>query len=148
MPMDLQRFLPYRLAVLSEQVSQCVALVYRERFGLSRDEWRVLAALDDAGTVKTAEVIAATTLEKMPVSRALNSLQAQGHVERVVDPADGRGWLVRLTPGGRALFQKIAPLVQAREAFLLEPLSNDERAVLERACTLLGQQARRLVDQG
>jgi DNA-binding MarR family transcriptional regulator len=146
--MDLQRFFPYRLAVLSEQVSQSLALVYRERFGLSRDEWRVLAALDDAGTVKTADVIAATTLEKMPVSRAITSLQAQGHVERVVDPADGRGWLVRLTPAGRALFQKIAPLVQAREAFLLEPLGADERAALERAFTLLGRQAQQLTDQG
>ncbi len=146
--MDLQRFFPYRLAVLSEQVSQSLALVYRERFGLSRDEWRVLAALDDAGTVKTADVIAATTLDKMPVSRAIGSLQAQGHVERVADPADGRGWLVRLTPSGRALFQKIAPLVQAREAFLLEPLGADERAALERAFTLLGQQAQRLTDQG
>lgn len=146
--MDLQRFFPYRLAVLSEQVSQCVALVYRERFGLSRDEWRVLAALDDAGTVKTSEVIAATMLEKMPVSRAITSLQTQGHVERLVDPVDGRGWLVRLTPAGRALVQKIAPLVQARESFLLEPLSDDERAVLDRAVLLLDRQARRLSQQG
>jgi DNA-binding MarR family transcriptional regulator len=146
--MNLQAFLPYRLAVLSEQVSQCLALVYRERFGLSRDEWRVLAALDEAGTVKTADVIAATTLEKMPVSRAITSLQAQGHVERLADPDDGRGWLVRLTPAGRALVQKIAPLARAREAFLLEPLSADERAALERALTLLGQQAQRLTQQG
>ena len=72
--MDLQTFLPYRLAVLSEQVSQCVALVYRERFGLSRDAWRVLAALADGGTVRTADVIAATALEKMQVSRAVAAI--------------------------------------------------------------------------
>jgi DNA-binding MarR family transcriptional regulator len=56
--------------------------------------------------------------------------------------------LVRLTPAGRALVQKIAPLARAREAFLLEPLSADERAALERALTLLGQQAQRLTQQG
>lgn len=146
--MDLQRFLPYRLSTLAEQVSQCIAGVYRERFGLSRDEWRVLAALADRGTVRTAAVIESTSLEKMPVSRALASLQGRGHVERVPDPDDGRGWLVRLTAGGRALFQKIAPMVQAREAFLLEGLDAEEREVLDRAIERLLAQAQRLGRQG
>jgi DNA-binding MarR family transcriptional regulator len=146
--MDLQTFLPYRLAVLSEQVSQCMAAVYRERFGLSRDEWRVLAALADGGTVKTAEVIASTTLEKMQVSRAVSGLQGAGHLERVPDPADGRGWLLRLTPAGRALFQKIAPMVRAREAFLLEALAPSERELLLGAMARLGEQAQRLSQQG
>jgi DNA-binding MarR family transcriptional regulator len=146
--MDLQSFLPYRLAVLSEQVSQCVALVYRERFGLSRDEWRVLASLADRGTARTAEVIEATALEKMPISRALTALQEKGLLERVPDPDDGRAWLNRPTASGRALFQKIAPMVQAREAFLLEALSSEEREVLGRALDRLGEQARRLSVQG
>lgn len=146
--MDLQTFLPYRLAVLSEQVSQCIALVYRERFGLSRDEWRVLAALAGRGTVRTAEVIEATTLEKMQVSRAVSSLQERGCVERLPDPQDGRGWLIRVTPAGRSLFQKIAPMVRAREAFLLEALSPQEHQVLDSAIDRLAEQARLLGRQG
>ena len=43
--MDLQAFFPYRLAVLSEAVSLSLAEVYADRFKLSRDAWRVLAAL-------------------------------------------------------------------------------------------------------
>lgn len=146
--MDLHDFLPYRLAVLSESVSQCIAQVYRERYGLSRDEWRVLAALAEAGTVKTGQVIESTTLEKMQVSRAVSRLQEQDLVERVPDPDDGRGWLVRLKPAGRAMVQKIAPMVQAREAFLLEALSPDEQAVLWRAIDRLDERARRLSQQG
>jgi DNA-binding MarR family transcriptional regulator len=146
--MDLDRFLPYRLAVLSEQVSQCIALVYRERFGLSRDEWRVLAALSEGGTVKTGAVIDTAALDKMQVSRAVKGLQERGYLERLPDPQDGRGWLLRLTAPGRELFQKIAPMVQAREAFLLEALSSDEQAVLDRAINRLAEQARRLTRQG
>jgi DNA-binding MarR family transcriptional regulator len=89
--MDLQQFFPYRMAVLAERVSQCLAQVYRERFGLTRDEWRVLAALAESGTVKTAQVIASTTLEKMAVSRAVTRLESAGLVERLADPDDGRG---------------------------------------------------------
>lgn len=129
-------------------MSRCVAQVYRERFGLSRDEWKVLATLADAGTVKTQAVIAAAALEKMQASRAIARLQAAGHVERIADPEDGRGWLLRLTPAGRALMQKIAPMVLARERHLLEALAPEERLLLDRAIDRLMQQARQLARQG
>lgn len=87
-------------------------------------------------------------LEKMQVSRAVSALQSRGLLERVSDPADGRGWLLRLTAAGRALFRKIAPMVQAREAFLLEALDAQEREVLMRALASLGERAQRLASQG
>lgn len=142
--MDLQRFFPYRIAVLAEAVSRCVAQVYRDRFGLTRDEWRVLAALADCGTVKTARVIEHTTLEKMPVSRAVTRMERDGLIERLPDPEDGRGWLLRLKPAGRGLYQKIVPVVEAREAFLLEVLTLEEREVLERALAKVLERARAL----
>ena len=42
---DLDRFLPYRLSVLTNLVSGTIADAYRRRFGLSIPEWRVLAVL-------------------------------------------------------------------------------------------------------
>lgn len=142
--MDLQRFFPYRIAVLAEAVSRCLAQVYRDRFGLTRDEWRVLAALADCGTVKTARVIEHTTLDKMPVSRAVTRMARDGLIERLPDPEDGRGWLLRLKPAGRGLYQKIVPVVEAREAFLLEVLTREEREVLERALAKVLERARAL----
>ena len=118
--MELQKFFPYRMAVIAELVSQSLAQVYRERFGLTRDEWRVLAALAEMGTVKTARVLESSTLEKMQVSRAVARMAGAGLLERLPDPEDGRGWLLRLKPAGRALYQKIVPVVEAREAFLLD----------------------------
>lgn len=146
--MDLQRFFPYRMALLAEAVSQSVAQVYRERFGLTREEWRVLAALAEAGSVKTSRVIEATTLEKMQVSRAVGRMEDKGLLERLPDPDDGRGWLLRLRPAGRALYAKLVPMVQAREAFLLEALSEDERRVLDAAMVKLQQRAAALSSQG
>lgn len=146
--MDLQRFFPYRIAVLAENVSQCVAQVYRERFGLSRDEWRVLAALADHRTMKMVQVMESSTLEKMQVSRAVARLEGDGLLEKLPDPDDGRGWLLRLRPAGRALYNKVVPMVQAREAFLLEALSAEERAVLDKALALLDERARQLARAG
>ncbi|QCB46881.1 MarR family winged helix-turn-helix transcriptional regulator [Hydrogenophaga sp. PAMC20947] len=146
--MDLSSFLPYRIAVLSESVSQCIAQVYRERFGLSRDEWRVLAALADAGKVKTSTVIASTTLEKMQVSRAVSRLEGDGLLERIPDPEDGRGWLLRLRPAGRALHGKVVPMVQAREQFLLDALAPQEQQALHQALNKLQERAQQLSAQG
>jgi DNA-binding MarR family transcriptional regulator len=146
--MDLQAFLPYRIAVLSEAVSQCIGRVYRERFGLTRDEWRVLAALADAGKVKTAAVMQSSTLEKMQVSRAVTRLEREGLLERLADPDDGRGLLLRLLPPGRALYAKLVPMVQAREQFLLEALAPEEREVLDQALTKLKERAELLNRQG
>jgi DNA-binding MarR family transcriptional regulator len=141
---NLQGFFPYRLAVLSEEVSQSLARVYRERFGLTRDEWRVLAALVDCGTVKTTRVIEHTRLEKMQVSRAVQRLEAAGLLERRSDPEDGRGWMLALTAGGRALYRKIVPVVEAREAFLLDALDADERRTLDAALSKILVRARML----
>ncbi|MCA1778441.1 MAG: MarR family transcriptional regulator, partial [Xanthomonadaceae bacterium] len=41
--LELENFLPYRLSVLSNRVSQGIAATYEQRFGLSVTEWRVIA---------------------------------------------------------------------------------------------------------
>lgn len=146
--MKLETFFPYRLAVLAEQVSLATAQVYRERFALTRDEWRVLAALADQGEVRAADVKDRTTLDKMQVSRALARLEAQGLVDRAPDPDDGRASRVRLLPAGTALYRKIVPMVQAREEYLLSDLTPQERKVFAAAIDKVEVRARQLTRQG
>ena len=43
--LDLEHFLPYRLSVLSNRISQTIAETYVERFGIAIPEWRVIAVL-------------------------------------------------------------------------------------------------------
>jgi len=146
--MNLQVFLPYRLAVVSEAVSRSLAAVYAERFNLSRDEWRVLAALALRNDIKSTELAALTTLDKMQVSRALTRMERDGLLEREPDPSDRRNLLVRLLPAGRALYRKIVPMARAREAYLLESLDPQERATLSSALDKLLERARQLQQQG
>lgn len=146
--MQLQQFLPYRLAVLADAVSRSMAAVYRQRFDLSRDEWRLLAALAESGRLQAAEAAQTTTLDKMQASRALRSLESRGLVARQTDERDRRHVIVQLLPAGRTLLRQLAPMVLAREAYLLEALDADERAVLDRALGKLLQRAHALQQQG
>ncbi len=146
--MDLQSFLPYRLAVVAEEVSRALAAIYADRFDLTRDEWRVLAWLAAEPGMTATALGARANLDKMQVSRAIARMEADGLLERAPDPDDRRSLKVHLRPAGRALFRKVEPMALAREAFLLEVLAPHERAALESALTKLHERARQLQRQG
>ena len=130
--LDLQRYFPYRLARLAEQVSLAVAEVYSERFALTRQEWRVLAILGVRPEIATKEIGPLTTLDKMQVSRAVQGLQSRGIASRKHHPDDRRELIVALTPAGHSLYRKIVPYALARETELLSALTAEEAKVLDR----------------
>ena len=43
--LDLDRFIPYRLSVLTNRVSSAIARQYSDRFELTIPEWRAMAVL-------------------------------------------------------------------------------------------------------
>lgn len=139
--LDLQRYFPYRLAILAEQVSLAVAEVYAKRFHLSRQEWRVLAVLGANDHVAATDIGRITTLDKMQVSRAMQALEARGIVRRTEAADDRRKRLVELTAAGRALYQEIVPLAVEREAAILATLSRDDVAALDRIMTKIAEGA-------
>ena len=94
------------------------------------------------------QVMEHSTLDKMRVSRAVSRLTDTGLVARSADPEDGRAYRLRLLPAGLALYRKIVPMVQAREAFLLEALSPAEREALGRAMDAVQARASQLLRQG
>ncbi|MBI5260983.1 MAG: winged helix-turn-helix transcriptional regulator [Bradyrhizobium sp.] len=144
--LELQNYFPYRLARLAEQVSLAVAEVYATRFSLTRQEWRILAALGGRSDVPTKEIGRLTTLDKMNVSRAMQSLEARGIVSRTRDPNDGRERIVSLTPSGRSLYRRIVPYALEREATLLSVLTPQEVATLDNAIYKLMKIAEKFED--
>lgn len=131
--MKLQAFFPYQLAQLAEAVSRSVASVYADRFGLSRDEWRILAALAEQGQMQASDLVPHTSLDKMQVSRALGRMETAGLILREPSPEDARARIVKPTAQARRLYRKIVPMVEEREAYLLQALSTSERELLLRA---------------
>jgi DNA-binding MarR family transcriptional regulator len=125
----LSDFLPYRLSVTSNAVSDRVAGVYQARFGLKVPEWRVLAVVAEQGTATQAALVAATQMDKMTVSRAVTALVARGLLARAA-AEDRRTLALRLTAAGEALHGEIAPMALSIERELLAGFSDAERAHL------------------
>lgn len=143
-PPAMPTLFAYRLAVLADEVSQAMAQLYADRFNLTRNEWRVLAAVADMKRSTATEVAGYSTLDKMQVSRALAVLEERGLVARGEGRADRRTKALALTPAGLGLFNRIVPLVIDRQVQLLAALSADERVVLDGAIDRLLAQARQL----
>lgn len=138
---DLARFMPYRLAVLADDVSATIAQVYVDRFDLTRDQWRILAWLGNHAEMQAKEVGRHAGLDKMQMSRALARLEEKKLVTIKPDAQDRRGNILQLTKQGRALYDKITPLVTAREDYLLAALTPDEATALDSIIAKLRQQA-------
>lgn len=130
---ELERFLPYRLSILSNAVSGAIAVAYRDRFSLSVPEWRVIAVLARFPGIAATEVAGRTRMDAVAVSRAVARLQRAGRIRRAMDREDRRRSQLRLSPAGLAVYRAIAPLALRFEQELLATLSPRELAVLDRA---------------
>jgi DNA-binding MarR family transcriptional regulator len=135
--LELDRFLPYRLSVLSNTVSTAIAGAYQQRFGLTIPEWRVMAVLAMNPGLSAAEVAQRTAMDKVAVSRAVTSLLKQRRIARQMARADRRRSLLQLSPAGRRVYAQVVPFALAYERALIEPLSAKERATLDRAIRIL-----------
>ena len=142
--LDLDHFLPYRLSVLSNKVSDAIARHYSDRFGLSIPEWRVMAVLGQTPGLSARDVAARTAMDKVQVSRAVANLVSRRRVQRDGDEADGRVTRLSLTPKGRAIYDEIVPLALHLEAVFLAALSPAERETLDRLMDKLSRQVNSL----
>jgi DNA-binding MarR family transcriptional regulator len=124
----LERFLPYRLSILSNRVSRAIAAGYAKAFGLTIPEWRIIAVLGRRPGLTAKEVAEATEMDKVTVSRAVAKLVAARRVSAGVHEMDGRAQSLTLTTQGEALHARIAPMAIESERRLLAALSDGERA--------------------
>lgn len=133
-PLKLERFLPYRLSILSNLISRGIAGEYQRRFDLSMTEWRVMAVLAryDADELSAREVAERTAMDKVAVSRALSRLVSAGLVLRKTHDGDKRRSVLRLSARGWKIHDTVAPLARQHERDVLALLSDEEQAWLNR----------------
>ena len=127
----LDKFLPYRLSVLSNRLSAAIAEAYSRRFGLSIPEWRVIAVLALNPGLSAAEVAERTAMDKVAVSRAVRRLLSTGRARREMAPGDRRRSVLELTPEGRQVYRRITPALRRYEAALLAGLSTHDQRQLD-----------------
>jgi DNA-binding MarR family transcriptional regulator len=146
--LHLERFVPYRLSVLTNTVSMSIAAAYEREFGLTIPQWRVIAVLARYPNLSAIEVAERTAMDKVAVSRAVQGLLAARRLVRTYDAGDRRKSRLRLSPAGRAVYTRVAPLALRYEKKLIDALSPSDRRVLDRLIGRLMERAKAIADSG
>lgn len=136
---DLDQFLPYLLNQAAEATSRGFQSVYRERYGFTRTQWRVLANLGKFGAMSARDICAISHIEKTKVSRAVSALESAGMLSRSPSATDRRAEILSLTDKGQAVFAELGALALRFDASLREELGPG-------AAKALSDLLRRLID--
>jgi DNA-binding MarR family transcriptional regulator len=130
--LHLEKFLPYRLSVVTNRISGALSRHYADRFGIGIPEWRVIANLGRTPGLTANEVVERSAMDKVTVSRAVAALEQKGLLAREKDSDDKRKSRLTLSVKGQGVYVEIAPLALGFERDLLTALSVDEVVQLDR----------------
>lgn len=122
----LDDFLPYQIAVLSSRISAGFSKHYREAYGITVSEWRVVAHLSQANSVSVREIHKRVDMDKPKVSRAASRLEGAGFITKTVNPHDRRLVELELTEKGRDMIDALAPIARSYQD-QLEALMQDPK---------------------
>lgn len=143
-PLELEGFLPYRLNVLAETVSQSLAGIYRRRYAISVPEWRIMATLGQFGTMTAKDIGEHSHMHKTKVSRAVASLEHRDLLQRTANTRDMRESFLQLTEKGMGAYRKLVPEAHRFIEALIAPIDPAEKQVFNRVLKQLVQRATEL----
>lgn len=123
---ELRDFFPYQVRVFYTEVTSAVAQVYQEQHDMSAAEWRCLAILNGGEEMTAADIVIASSMDKVTVSRALSKLGTRDWVTLTHNRQDGRSKLIQLSTSGKAILRDLMPKILEVEARLLDGLSENQ----------------------
>jgi DNA-binding MarR family transcriptional regulator len=139
--LKLEDFLPYRLNVVANLVSQALSRIYAERYDIGVPEWRVLVTLGQYGVMTGKQIGAHSHMHKTKVSRAVAQLEKRKFVSRRTNRADLRESFLSLTSAGRSVYEDLAPSALEFTKRLVEVIEPTDRAALDRALRKLSERS-------
>lgn len=116
--------------VLANLIGRAFSGLLDSSFGMSVPEWRVMLTLARQPGLTAAEITSRWAMDKMAISRAIQRLEADGHIGRHRNPSDRRSYRLSLTASGEALYQKILPAANTRYREFVSCLTREELASL------------------
>jgi len=128
---ELEDFIPYKLSVVANRVSQAIGRLFETRFNIQVPEWRIMMALYAYDHLVFNEVVDQTSMDKARVSRAQRRLVDLALITTVNDPTDGRKVILSLTAKGEKMCADILPYAAEREAWYLAALDDQEHHQLD-----------------
>jgi DNA-binding MarR family transcriptional regulator len=145
--LKLDDFLPYRLNVCANMVSDALSAIYSERYKIGVPEWRVLVTLGEFGMMTAKAIGIHSHMHKTKVSRAVAMLERRKLVVRRANRDDLREAFLSLTPAGREIYNDLAPSALEFARQLMETIDPADRAALVRSLKKLTERSTQIATE-
>jgi DNA-binding MarR family transcriptional regulator len=127
----LGNYLPFRLFVASSSVSSLLSSACDVLYDMKMAEWRIIAALSEFGPSTQFSLCRSTFMDKVSISRGVQSLIQRKLIYRTSAMRDGRSHLLDLTPAGRERCGELIQAANRYEAALVADFSPEEVVALK-----------------
>ena len=127
--LDLERYVPALLSLLSNRLSAAASRECRAVSGLGYTDWRVMAQIAVSPRSSAVRLCLHTGLDKAAVSRSFAALAAGGLLRL---ESSGRDRKATLSPAGERTHAGLLALAMQREQRLLAGFSEHDAATLRR----------------
>lgn len=94
--------------------------------GITADQWVILQELDKKNEQSQLELAQATFKDAPTITRIIDLLCKKKLTERLLDPEDRRRFKIALTSQGRALIDRLMPMVKEYRREVWAPLEEKE----------------------
>ncbi|MEW9918261.1 MarR family winged helix-turn-helix transcriptional regulator [Marimonas sp. MJW-29] len=122
----IEDVITFRLNVLVSIGERAGQQWSEKMFGLSLNEWRVLALVKARGPCRASDIADLLFMDKSQASRVIKALLKAGLVQNLPDPNDGRAVALRATAKGEKLYGEVMAEVLRSNERILAPLSREE----------------------
>ncbi|WP_299702019.1 MarR family transcriptional regulator [uncultured Tateyamaria sp.] len=136
---DVRQFLPYLLNQAAEASSLEFQKVYKDKYGMLRNEWRVLFHLGIYGRMTASDIGARAQMHKTKISRAVQRLAERRYLTRTRADKDRRVEYLTLTPAGQQVYRDLKGIAQDYDAALTDSISAEEAKMLRGLLLRLAQ---------
>jgi DNA-binding MarR family transcriptional regulator len=147
-PRQHDDLLNYRLKRLVRLGGAPAIRLCEGRYGVSRREWRLVAALVEDGDMAPSDLVRRTQLDQGSVSMKVKSLVSKGLVERSEQAGDRRRAVLRASAAGHELYRILFPQLARINTRILEVLTKQEIEQLESTLHKLTQRVQQIHEEG
>jgi len=118
--------LTFRLARLAAVNHHTGSARFREAFGLSLNEWRVMGVVNALSPVTFGRIRDVLLMDKGQLSRVVKQLTARGVLRSTPTPKDARAVELSLTEVGSELHDEVLKITALRNEVVVETLTREE----------------------
>jgi DNA-binding MarR family transcriptional regulator len=121
-PVDILR----RLLRMQNQITVPFTVHLQKRYRLTVNEFRILMLIGRLGVTASHELAELAGVNTMMVSRGVAVLERHGRINISADPRNQRRKILRLSPKGTTLYQKLLPSTSRVAGYMFEAMSAAE----------------------